>query len=211
MEPRPLTWPVKRLKKRSEWPVDEARLVFDAAVQYVSVGIDCDALADWKWRQGRLKGWLEVLRREPSAVSVERFGPSMIVGESVGRGELEALVDDVAELLAEAGRRCDETERMHRAVGSALRRVGMIMKRCVERRAEIGAATEERLQQISPEDTAAQQAAIEAAYPDLIVLSETACEQINAQTRRVLDAHRRTAAMPVWQFWEMAYRDLIEG
>nr|WP_301951456.1 hypothetical protein [Mycobacterium avium] len=43
------------------------------------------------------------------------------------------------------------------------------------------------------------------------MLSETACAQINAQTRRVLNTYRDTAAMPVRKFREMAYEDLIES
>lgn len=220
-EPRPSLRPMKQLKKRSEWPIDEALLVFEAAVEYVAVRNHYDAVTDWKRRQATLNGWLEVLRREPPPMSDEQFGASMSACGSVNCTELEAvligtrhsaaLLTDIAEVIAEQQRRCEETERMNRTVARGRERVAMIMKRCVERRAEISAATEERLQQISPEDTASRKSATEAVYSDLIVLSETTCEQINAQTRRVLDAHRLTAAMPIWQFWEMAYKDLIEG
>ncbi|MCA2353436.1 hypothetical protein [Mycobacterium intracellulare] len=220
-EPRPLARPMKRLKKRSEWPIDEALLVFEAAVDYVAVCNDYDAVADWKRRQAKLNGWLEVLRREPPPMSDEQFAASMITCGTLNRTELDAvlvgtrhsaaLLNDIVQVITEQQRRCEETERTNLAVARGRERVAIIMKRCVKRRAEISEATEVRLQQISPEDTSARKSAIEAAYPDLIVLSETACEQINAQTRRVLDVHRRTAAMPIWQFWEMAYKDLIEG
>lgn len=204
-EPRPLPRQLKRLKKRSEWPIDEALLVFEAAVEYVAIRNNYDAVADWKRRQAKLNGWLGVLQREPAPMSDEQFAASIVACGRVDPTELEAvlvgtrhtaaLLDDIAEVIAEHQREHEETERMNRAVARGRERVRMIMKRCVERRAEISAATEERLQQISPEDAASQKLAIEAAYPDLIVLSETACEQINAQTRRVLDAHRRTAAI----------------
>ena len=129
----------------------------------------------------------------------------------VGTGYWQYLVDDIDELLVLRARRCEETEHMHRVVASARERLAMIMSRCVERRAEISSATEARLQAISPEAPAAHESVMESGHADLIVLSETACEQINAQTRRVLDTHRSTAAMRIWQFWEMAYEDIIEG
>lgn len=220
-EPRPLARPVTRLKKRSELPIDKARLVFDAAVQYVDVCIDCDAVADWERRQERLNGWLEALCGEPTPMSVEQFGANMIASQRVNRTELEAalvgtrhwaaLLDDVSEILAQHARRCEDTGHTHQVMGMALERVGIIMKRCGERHAEISMATEVRLQGISSEDAPARESAMDAGHRDLIVLSETVCEQINAQTRRVLNAHRHTAAMPLWQFWEMAYKDLIEG
>lgn len=212
---------MKRLKKRSEWPIDETLLVFEAAVEYVAVRNNYDAVTDWKRRQAKLNGWLEILRREPPPMSDEQFGVSTLACGSVNRTELEAvligtrhsatLLTGIAEVIEEQRRRCEETDRMNRAVARGRERVAMIMQQCVKRRAEISAATEERLQQIWPGDTPSRKSAIEATYPDLIVLSETACEQINAQTRSVLDAHRRTAALPIWQFWEMAYKDLIEG
>ncbi|WP_204815298.1 hypothetical protein [Mycobacterium riyadhense] len=46
MQPRPVPRAVKRLKKHGELPIDEARLVFEAAVHYVEVS---GLLAPWVW------------------------------------------------------------------------------------------------------------------------------------------------------------------
>ncbi len=220
-EPRPVLHALRPLTKSSEWPIDEARLVFTAAVEYVLARNSYDAVADWERRQAKLSGWLEVLHREPAPMSDEQFAAATVASGSVNRIDLEAvlmgtrhaaaLLDDVAEVTAAQQRRCEQAERVDRAVALGRERVAGIMTRCVERHAEISAATEARLEAISHEDTAAREAVIESGYQELIVLSETACEQIHAQTRRVLDAHRRTAAMPIWQFWEFAHRSIIKG
>ena len=216
-EPQPLARPLKRLKRRGEWPIDDALLLFEAAVEYVAVQHGARVVGCWEQRQWKLNGWRETLRHMPGPISLEAVADS----GRVDRVELEAalvsigywqyLVDDIDEMLWLRARRYEETEHMQRVVASARERLAMIMKRYVERRAEISAAAQARLQTISLEAPAAQESVMESAYPDLIVLSETACEQINAQTRRVLDTYRSTAAMPIRQFWEMAYEDIIEG
>jgi hypothetical protein len=216
-EPQPLARPLKRLKRRGEWPIDDALLLFEAAVEYVAVQHAARVVGCWECRQRTLNGWRETLRHVPGPISLEAVADSGRVHRVeleavlVGTGYWQYLVDDIDELLWLRARRHEETEHMHRVVASARERLAMIIKRCVERRAEISATTQARLQAISPEATAAQESVMESAYPDLIVLSETAYEQINAQTRRVLDTYRSTAALPIWQFWEMAYKDLIEG
>ena len=69
MEPRPLPRPVSRLKRRSEWPIDEALLLFDAAVEYVAVQHAARVVGCWEQQQWKLNGWREILRRVPGPIS----------------------------------------------------------------------------------------------------------------------------------------------
>lgn len=242
IEPPPSSRQVKRLKKRSGSPIEEARLVFEAAVEYVTVRQQNRVVGCWRLGQARLEHWENVFRhfvdvlqlRESTPSSGERSAASARAAGQVNAVELEAilvrtgyrqlLVEDIDELLWLRARRYEEAENVRRVVAAAHERVLMIMERYEERRAEISMAPKERLQPIWPGDTPSRKSDVDDRCAALAVLGETACAQINAQTRRVLDAGRDTASlagiparpgrppgMPVWQFREMAYKDLIEG
>lgn len=243
IEPPPPSRQVKRLKKRSGSPIDEARLLFEAAVEYATVQKQDRLVGCWRMGQARLEHWENCFRRcidvlglrEPTPSSGERPEASSRASGQVSAVELEAillhtgywqsLVEDIDELLWIRARRYEDAENMRRVVAGAHERVLMIMERYEERRAEISKAPKERLQPIWPGDPPSRKSDMDARCAALAVLSETACAQIDAQTRRVLDAGQDTAAlagtvrarpggiagMPVWQFRKMAYKDLIEG
>lgn len=233
IEPPPPSRPVKRLKKRSGAPIDEARLVFEAAVEYATVQQQDRIVGCWRMAQARLEHWencfrryIEVLRlREPTPTLAERVQVNAFELEAIllRTGYRQSLVEDIDELLWIRARRYEAAENMRRVVAGAHERTLMIMERYEERRAEISKAPKERLQPIWPGDLPSGKSDMDARCAALAVLSETACAQIDAQTRRVLDACRDTAAlagtvrawaggiagMPVRQFREMAYKDLI--
>jgi hypothetical protein len=243
IEPPPSSRQVKRLKKRGGSPIEEARLVFEAAVEYVTVRQQDRVVGCWRLGQARLEHWedcfrhfVDVLRlREPTPTSGERPAAGTRASLRVNPVELEAillhtgyrqlLAEDIDELLWLRARRFEEAEKMRRVVAAAHERVLMIMERYEERRSEISQAPKELLQPIWPSDPPSRKSDMDARCAALAVLTDTACAQIDAQTRRVLDGGQDTtalagtrparpgalAAMPVWQFREMAYKDLIEG
>lgn len=225
IEPPPPSRHVKRLNKRGGSPIDEARLVFEAAVEYVTAHQQDRVVSCWRQVQARLEHWENCFRRfldvprlrEPIPTSAEGTATGARASIRVNPVELEAfllhtgyrqtLVDDIDELLWMRARRYEETENMRRVVAGAHERMLMIMDRYQERRAEISQTTKELLQPIWPNDPPSGKSDMDARCTALAVLSETACAQINAQTRRVLNTYRDTAAMPV----RMAYEDLIES
>lgn len=208
--------------------------MFEAAVEYVTVRQQVRVVGCWRLGQARLEHWENIFRhyvdvlqlREPTPTSAERLQVNAVELEAIllRTGYRQSLVEDIDELLWLRARRYEEAENVHRVVAGAHERVLMIMERYEERRAEISMATKERLQAIWPGDPPSRKSDVDARCAALAVLSETACAQIDAQTRRVLDAGRDTTAlakhrtrpggiagMPVRQFREMAYKDLIEG
>jgi hypothetical protein len=210
-EPPPRSRPPQRLKNRGTSPIDQALMAFDVAVEFVTAADHFATVADWKQRQWRLKSWQETLSAEAAPPTLDELAAAAVAAGRLDRDEVdtvltgtrywEALLDDLAEILARRSRRFGQTEHMHRVVGAGCQRVATILKRCAERRAETSAAVEAQLSRISPKDTRARQSVIAKGRSDLMVVGDTTCEHVNAQTRRVLDLDERTAAMSVAHFW----------
>ena len=73
-------------------------------------------------------------------------------------------------------------------------------QRYERRRSEIAAEAETRIGQLSREDAVVRDQIVAAGRSDITVVSKTACEPINAQTRRVLDLDDRTDTVSVSEF-----------
>ncbi|GLC11122.1 hypothetical protein Mkiyose1665_57370 [Mycobacterium kiyosense] len=210
LEPRPVSHPLRRFKKVTEFPIDDALLVFGAAVGYVSFRQTGQIVGRWESRQLHLKSWEETLcQLGAKSPRCGELNPAELEELIKGAGYWELLVSCVDEMLELRERGRQEMGHMQRVVASARERVLTILKRCEERRAEIGRAIEKRLQAATTAEH--RRAVMDSGFADLAVLSETACEQIHSQTRRVLDTHQSTAVMQIWQFWELAFHEIIDG
>jgi hypothetical protein len=86
-------------------------------------------------------------------------------------------------------------------LAAACRRVRAITDGSKERQAAIRAATETSLRQTSAGDMAAQGSVMARARDDFLANCRATCEQIDAETRRVLDLHERTAAISVAELY----------
>jgi hypothetical protein len=97
--------------------------------------------------------------------------------------------------------RCEQTATTHQGLAASCRRVSTVVLGCKERQAAIRAATETSLRQIPAGDIVAQRRVMAGARNDLLANRGATCEQIDTETRRVLDLHERTAAIAVTELW----------
>jgi hypothetical protein len=181
-EPRPRCEHPRRGRRDS--PLGRALTVFDLARDLVMEVNHAEAMAGWEERQARLRGW----QRHLSA------------GAIVGAAR-EALWADVESLRAHGAAQWKRTATMHEELAAACRRVRAIVDGCRERQSAIRVATETRCRQIPMEETAGQRRLLAAARDDLVANQRATCEQIAAETRRVLDIHERTAAISLAELW----------
>ena len=106
----------------------------------------------------------------------------------------EALWGDVESMRMRAVTRCEQTATTHQGLAASCRRVSTIVLGCKERQAAMRAATETSLRQLPAGDIVAQRRVMAAARDDLLANRSATCEQIAAETRRVLEpsrVHRR--------------------
>lgn len=139
-------------------------------------------LAGWEKRQARLRGWQADL------------SSGVIAGAA-----RDALWADVESLRVRGWAQWQQIATMHRRLAAACQHVGAIVDGCRERQAAIRA-----IWQIPAEDiehVAAQQRLPLAARAELVANQTTACEQIAAETRRVLDLHEVSVGISVAELW----------
>jgi hypothetical protein len=141
-----------------------------------------EALAGWEERQARLRGWQGDLSAGVIA------GPAR-----------EALWADVESLRVRGWAQWVQRAELYERLAEACRRVGAIVDGCREWQAAIRAMWQIPAEDI--EDVAAQQRLPAAARDDLVANQKTACEQIAAETRWVLDLHEVSAGFSVAELW----------
>lgn len=181
-EPRPCCEHPHR--SRGDSPLSRALAVFDLARDLVMEVNHAEVLAGWEERQTQLRGWQGDLNT------------GVIVGAA-----MEALWADVESLRVRGAAQWKQTATMHEGLAAACRRVSAIVNGCKERQSAIRATTETRRGQIPAEDIVAQRHLLAAARDDLVANQRAACEEIAAETRRVLDVHERTAVISVAGLW----------
>lgn len=179
-EPRPRCEYLRHHRRNS--PVGWSLAVFDRASDLVMQVNHAELLAGWEERQALLRGWQGDLSAGVIAGAVR-----------------EALWADVEGLRVRGRAQWQQIATMHERLAAACRRVRAIVDGCRERQAAIRATWQISAADI--EDVAAQQRLPVAARDELVANQTTACEQIAAETRRVLDLHERTAAISVAELW----------
>lgn len=164
--------------RRTDAPIGLALTVFGVARDLVAEANHAEAVSDWEQRQARLGEMQDVLS-------------SGVVNDACR----EAIRAEVESLRMQGRARWERTETLCYALAALTREVKAIVDSCRERLAAIRAAT---ITTLPANDCAVQRPTMVTGPGDPILAnSRAACEQIDAETRRVLELRERTAAMSV--------------
>lgn len=178
-------------------PIDKSLRGFSLAAETIG---DLDykkRYADWQERQRCLRDWrahlLESHLKDGDATDETPSISKAIFGSDRWR----EIFDQVAYLQRWAATRAHESARKHAAIGTARNRVCDIHHRACQRMTEIDAAAHLEIAKVNDQGAEAINRVIHAAQQDVLIVSATAVQRINTQTRYVLNLDENTSTTSV--------------
>lgn len=201
-KPRKFDYPESQLPDNPA-PIDRSRVGYVLAVKHVADADYQQLLADWRERQDTLLGFRSELDKESTAAMSSaastvdsRASDEELARAMFGTARWAEILDEIERMQVWGAQRSDESARKASQFTKGIGRVEAIRERMQKELSEVFARAQKLHDELGPEaDPAAKQRVLERAEQQAKALSDKAVQQINTQTRYILNLDDNTATV----------------